>query len=212
MIDLIEGVGQGSPEWHAARVGRVTASRIVDVMATIKTGEAASRRDYKWQIVAEILTGKPAEGGFFNQAMQWGVEQEPFARAAYELRYETLVDQIGLVPHPRIARAAASPDGLVGDDGLIEIKCPKTVTHLTTLAEGKIPNEYQLQMCWQMACTGRKWCDFTSFDPRLPDELQLCVIRFHRDEDRIACIEQNVERFLDEVDAMIQTLRERAQS
>jgi putative phage-type endonuclease len=212
MIDLIEGVGQGSPGWHAARAGKVTASRIVDVMATIKTGEAASRREYKWQIVAEILTGKPAEGGFFNQAMQWGVEQEPFARAAYELRYETLVDQIGLVPHPRIARAAASPDGLVGEDGLIEIKCPKTVTHLTTLAEGKIPNEYQLQMCWQMACTGRDWVDFASFDPRLPEELQLCVIRFDRDEDRIACIEQEVERFLDEVDALIQTLRERAQT
>lgn len=211
MIDLIEGLGQGSPEWHAARVGKVTASRIVDVMATIKSGEAASRRDYKWQIVAELLTGKPAEGGFFNQAMQWGVEQEPFARAAYELRYETLVDQIGLVPHPRIARAAASPDGLVGEDGLIEIKCPKTVTHLTTLAEGKIPNEYQLQMCWQMACTGRLWCDFTSFDPRLPEELQLSVIRFDRDEERIARIEAEVERFLGEVDELIQTLRAKAQ-
>ena len=197
---------QGSAEWLASRAGRVTASCISDVMAKGKSGEAAVRADYKAQIVAEILTGKPQGSTFTNDAMQWGTEQEPFARAAYEVTKGAMVDQCGLVLHPTIERAAASPDGLV-NDGLLEIKCPKTATHLQYLLDGKAPAKYRNQMLWQMACTERAWCDFVSFDPRLPEDLQLFVVRFQRDDDAIKAMEAEVLAFLSEVDDIIKRLR-----
>ena len=199
---------QGSAEWLASRSGKVTASRIADVMAKIKTGKAASRRDYESQIVAEILTGKPQESGFTNDAMQWGTATEPAARTAYEAISGTLVDTVGLVLHPAIDRAAASPDGLAGD-GLLEIKCPKTATHLQYLLAGTVPTQYQPQMLWQMACTERAWCDFVSFDPRLPEDLQLLIVRFERDDKRIAEIETEVRLFLSDVDETIEKLKAR---
>lgn len=198
---------QGSPEWLAARAGKVTASRIADVLAKIKTGEAASRRDYRAQLVAEILTGIPQEDTYINAEMQWGLDQEPFARGAYEVANGVLVDQVGLVVHPMIERAAASPDGVVGKEGLVEIKCPKTATHLLYLLDGVVPSKYQPQMLWQMACSGAKWCDFVSFDPRLSPELQLLVVRFNRDAAVIASMEAEVIRFLAEVDELVGRLR-----
>lgn len=200
---------QGTDEWKAARAGMVTASRIVDVMAKIKTGEAAARRDYRCQIVAEILTGTPQDDVFVNDAMRWGTEQEPYARAAYEVAKGVLVDQVGLVLHPTIERGAASPDGLVEFDGLVEIKCPKTATHLDYLMAGEAPAKYQPQMLWQMACTGRDWCDFVSYDPRLPEELQLFVVRFKRDQARIDAMEAEVRAFLAEVDETLARLKNR---
>jgi putative phage-type endonuclease len=209
MIDLMKDLEQGSPEWLAARVGRVTASRIADVMAKGKGGEAQTRLNYKWQLVAEIMTGQSQEDRFFSQAMAWGVEQEPFARAAYEIQTGGLVENVGLVAHPSIPRCAASPDGLVGLDGLLEIKCPKTPTHLEYMEKWAIPGHYQLQMLWQMACTGRQWVDFATFDPRLPEELQLFVMRFPRDQARIDAIEAEVQKFWNEIDEIIETLRKR---
>lgn len=200
---------QGSEEWLSARAGKVTASRMADVMAKIKTGEAAARRDYKAQLVAEILTGKPQDAGYVNAEMQWGTDQEPFARAAYEVSRGVMVDQVGLVLHPSIERAAASPDGLTDDGGLIEVKCPKTATHLQYLIAGTVPAQYQPQMLWQMACTGREWCDFVSFDPRLPEHLQLFVVRFARDDNRIKEMQAEVVVLLTEVDAIIDKLKER---
>ena len=197
---------QGSPEWLAARAGKVTASRINDVMASKTT---AAYRDYRAQIVAEILTGQPQESGFTNAAMQWGTEQEKFARAEYELACDWTVDEIGIVLHPTIERGAASPDGLVSTNGLVEIKCPKTATHLQTLINKKQPRQYENQMLWQMACTGRQWCDFVSYDPRLPDDLQLFVHRFDRDEKRIEEIEEAVKQFLNEVTEMIDNIRKK---
>jgi putative phage-type endonuclease len=197
---------QGSAEWLASRAGRVTASCISDVMAKGKSGEAAVRADYKAQIVAEILTGKPQGSTFTNDAMQWGTEQEPFARAAYEVTKGAMVDQCGLVLHPIIDRAGASPDGLV-NDGLLEIKCPKTATHLQYLLDGKAPAKYRNQMLWQMACCERAWCDFVSFDPRLPEDLQLFVVRYQRDDDAIKAMEAEVLAFLAEVDDIIKRLR-----
>lgn len=197
---------QGSPEWLQARAGRVTASRIDDVLAKIKTGEAAARRDYRAQLVAEILTGRPQEDGYVNDEMRWGVEQEPFARGAYEVERGVLVDQVGLVLHPRIERAAASPDGVVDAGGLLEIKCPKTATHLQYLLAGEVPAKYQGQMLWQMACAERPWCDFVSFDPRLTAELQLFVVRFERDDACVVAMEAEVVAFLAEVDAMLERL------
>jgi len=203
-------IPQGTPEWLSARSGHVTASRINDLMARIKTGEAAARRDYKAQIVAEILTGTPQGDTFTNDAMRWGTETEPFARAAYETRAGVLVDEVGFVLHPTIERGGASPDGLVGEDGLVELKCPKTATHLTYLLDGVVPSQYQNQMLWQMACCERSWCDFASFDPRLPEDMQLFVVRFPRDDARIAAIEAEVNAFLAEVDNIVTRLRNRA--
>lgn len=197
---------QGSPEWLAARAGKVTASRINDVMASKTT---AAYRDYRAQIVAEILTGQPQESGFTNAAMQWGTEQEKFARAEYELACDWTVDEIGIVLHPTIERGAASPDGLVSTNGLVEIKCPKTATHLQTLIDKKQPRQYENQMLWQMACTGREWCDFVSYDPRLPEDLQLFVHRFDRDDKRIEEIEAAVTQFLSEVNEMIDNIRKK---
>jgi putative phage-type endonuclease len=197
---------QGSPEWLAARAGKVTASRISDVMASKTT---AAYRDYRAQIVVEILTGQPQESGFTNAAMQWGTEQEKFARAEYELACDWTVDEIGIVLHPTIERGAASPDGLVSTNGLVEIKCPKTATHLQTLIDKKQPRQYENQMLWQMACTGREWVDFVSYDPRLPDDLQLFVHRFDRDEKRITEIEEAVKQFLTEVTEMIDNIRKK---
>jgi len=197
---------QGSPEWLAARAGKVTASRINDVMASKTT---AAYRDYRAQIVAEILTGQPQESGFTNAAMQWGTEQEKFARAEYEMACDWTVDEIGIVLHPTIERGAASPDGLVSTNGLVEIKCPKTATHLQTLVDKKQPRQYENQMLWQMACTGREWCDFVSYDPRLPEDLQLFVHRFDRDDKRIEEIEAAVTQFLSEVNEMIDNIRKK---
>lgn len=198
---------QGSDAWKSARAGLVTASRMCDVLAKIKTGEAAARRDYRSQLVAEILTGVPQDDGYMNAEMQWGVENEPFARAAYEVATEQLVDQIGLVLHPSIERAAASPDGLVGADGVLEIKCPKTATHLQYLMDGVMPAKYEPQVMWQLACTGRAWADFISFDPRLPERMRLFRVRLERDEKRIAELEREVLSFLGDLDRMLETVR-----
>lgn len=197
---------QGSPEWLAARAGKVTASRISDVMAAKTT---AAYRDYRAQIVAEILTGVPQESGFINDYMQWGTKQEKFARVEYEMLCNWTVDEVGLVLHPTIEQGAASPDGFVSTDGLVEIKCPKTSTHLQTLVDKKQPRQYENQMLWQMACTGRQWCDFVSYDPRLPEDLQLFVHRFDRDEKRIEEIEAAVKQFLTEVNEMIDKIKEK---
>ncbi len=200
---------QGSAEWLAARAGCLTASAIADMIAKTKTGEAASRATLRARLVAERLTGVPQDT-FSNGAMQWGNEQEPFARAAYEIQSGNLVDQIGLVMHPNIPYAGASPDGLIDDCGLVEIKCPNTATHIEYLLSGIPPNKYQPQMLWQMECTGRQWCDFVSFDPRMPERLQLFVVRFERDEDRLDALRKDAIAFLAEVDALILQLTKKA--
>lgn len=198
---------QGSPEWFAARSGKVTASRVADVVARTKTGYGATRANYAAQLVAERLTGR-TEPGFSNAAMQWGTDNEPAAREAYEYRSGVFVEQIAFVDHPRIVMTGASPDGLVGTDGLLEVKCPNTATHIETLLSGKIPAKYQTQMAWQMACTGRQWCDFVSFDPRLPDRMSLFVQRYERDGGFIVDLEREVALFLAEVEATVAALTE----
>ena len=200
---------QGGDQWLAARAGCLTASAIADMLAKTKTGEAASRASLRARLVAERLTGIPQDG-FSNAAMQWGNEQEPFARAAYEIHSGNLVDQTGLVMHPSIPYAGASPDGLIDDCGLVEIKCPNTATHIKYLLSGDAPKEYQPQMLWQMECTERKWCDFVSFDPRMPSHLQLFVVRFDRDEGRLNDVRAEAVKFLAEVDSMINQLTKKA--
>lgn len=194
-----------TPELMAARLGKVTASRMADLCAKTKTGYGASRKNYLAQLVAERLSGA-AQESYSNAAMQWGVETEPHAADAYSFRTGLDVDVCGFFDHPTIPMCGASPDRLVGADGLVEIKCPNTATHIDTLLDDFVPANYVLQMQWQMACTGRKWCDFVSFDPRLPERLRLFIARVRRDEEKIAELEKEVRLFLRELDGKIAAL------
>lgn len=202
-------VEQGTQEWKQARCGIVTASRSGDVCAVRKDGgERAERRDYRSEIVCEILTGQPyPQSAERARQVLWGKEQEPYARAAYELQKGILVDTCGFVLHPEIDRFGASPDGLVGPNdetgGQLQIKCPTTGTQIEYWRTGTVPLEHMPQMLAEMACTGRDWCDFVSFDPRLPEHLQLFVRRYHRDNRMIALLEKNVDHFNKEVDEVL---------
>jgi putative phage-type endonuclease len=189
---------QGSPEWFAARLGKVTASKVADVMATTKSGPAASRQNYMMDLLCQRLTGT-IEQGFTNAAMQRGTEMEPIARSAYEARNGLFVTEVGLIDHPTLEGFAASPDGLVGDDGMIEIKNPNTATHIAFMRTGKPDGRYIWQMLAQMACTGRAWCDFVSFDDRLPEPLQFASVRIMRDDAKIADMLAGVTAFLKEL-------------
>lgn len=189
---------QGTDAWKAERAGKATASRIADIIAKTKTGWGASRANYAAQLVAERLTGE-VQDSYTNAAMQWGTEKEPEARSAYEFRTDATVEQVGFIQHPKIAMSGASPDGTVGDDGLLEIKCPNTATHIETLLGGAVPAKYVTQMQWQMACTGRKWCDFVSYDPRMPEAMRFFCVRLRRDDVTIADLEKMVSDFLKEV-------------
>jgi putative phage-type endonuclease len=194
-------IDQRTPEWFAARLGKVTASKIADVMASGRAGAPSiTRANYLAQLLCERLTGRPTEG-FTSDAMQHGTDNEPIAINAYEMAQDVIVNPIGFVDHPSIAMSGASPDGLVGNEGLIEVKCPNSATHLASLKGGSIDGRYVKQMQWQMACTGRKWCDFVSFDPRMPDHMQLHVQHVRRDDEMIAQIETAVCEFLAELDA-----------
>lgn len=197
---------QGTDDWFNARLGKVTASRLNDAFSTTKTGEGAGRINYRLELVTERLTGVKGES-FTNSYMQWGTEQEPYAREAYEQAKSEFVVETGFIDHPTIPMSGASPDGLVGTEGLIEIKCPASTTHVSYLADGKVPAKYKKQMIWQIVCTGRKWCDFVSFDPRLPENLRLFVVRFEPTAQEIAEVEAQVVDFLATVDELETKLR-----
>lgn len=197
---------QRTDDWFSARIGKVTASRAADVMARTKTGYGASRANYMAELICERLTGDRAEG-FTNAAMAWGTATEPQARVAYSFLTDCEVEEVGFIDHPSIPMFGASPDGLVGSLGLVEIKCPSTATHIDTLMSETIPEKYRLQMHVQMMCTGRDWCDFASFDPRLPTDLQLWVSRVHRDAETVAMIEAEVSTFLAELSAKVGQLQ-----
>ena len=195
---------QRTDEWFTARLGKVTASRVADVIAKTKTGYGAGRANYMADLVVERLTGKKAQG-FTNAAMEWGTEQEPHAKAAYAAKTGILIEDVGFIDHPTIAMSGASPDGFA-EEGLIEVKCPNSSTMLEYILDGKPPQKYITQMQWQMACTGRPFCDFVSFDPRLPERLQLLVVRIPRDDDYIKMLEQEVTIFLQELDDKLNKL------
>jgi putative phage-type endonuclease len=197
---------QQTPEWFAARLGKATGSRISDIVAKTKTGYAASREDYMFQLVVERLTGVNTVS-FSSKEMQWGVDQEEYARAAYEAHMGVLVEQVGSIDHPRIAMSSASPDGFVGDDGMIEVKCPMTKNHLNMFLGQSIAKVYKDQMMWQMAVTGRKWVDYVSFDPRCPAGLQLFIQTVERDEKYITELETEVIKFLAEAEVKEKDLR-----
>lgn len=199
-------IEQGTPEWFAERCGKVTASRVADVVAKTKSGWGAGRTNYMADLIAERLTGAKTEG-YTNAAMQHGIDTEPQARDAYCFYASVEVDQVGFIAHPTIEMTGASPDGLVGADGLVEIKCPNTATHIETLLTGEIAAKYITQMQWQMACSGRQWCDFVSYDPRLPEEMRVFIQRVPRDDKVIALLEKDVALFLSELEAKVAALR-----
>lgn len=196
---------QRSEEWFKARLGKVTASRVADVLAKIKSGESASRRNYKIQLVSERLTGEKQET-YINQAMQDGIDREFYARERYVQQHGE-VEEVGFIQHPTL-EAGASPDGLVGDDGLIEIKCPLGTTHTETLMTQEVPSKYIPQIQFQLLCTGRKWCDFISYNPMFPEHLQLFVKRVDADPVYQKELEVEVGKFLDEVNDVINKLKE----
>jgi putative phage-type endonuclease len=196
---------QRSEAWFQSRLGRVTASRVADVIAKTKSGYSASRDNYMAQLICERLTGQQGES-FTNAAMTWGTETEPLARSAFEAYADVMVEEVGFVPHPRIRDSGASPDGLVGLFGMLEIKCPNTATHIDTLLSQTVPGKYITQMQWQMRCCERQWCEFVSFDPRLPQDLQLFVKRVEFDPEYVAMLEKEVIQFLAELDDKVNKL------
>lgn len=202
---------QRSAEWFAARLGCVTASRVKDVMASGRGGApSATRKNYMMELLCERLTGQQSGPDLSNKpAVQRGVELEPFACMAYEADKGLMVVETGLVMHPTISGFGASPDGLVGDDGVLEIKCPNTATHIATMQSERHDPQYEWQMLAQMACTGRAWADFVSYDDRLPEPLQYVCHRFERDFKRIREMESEIKEFLEELSDLEKEMRER---
>ena len=208
-------IAQGTDEWFQQRLGKVTASRISDVIAKTKTGVSTSRQNYLVQLVSERITGKKGDS-FVNQAMLDGIEREGAARAIYMLNRDVSVTEVGFFDHPVIKNSGASPDGAVNAEeegkyaGLIEIKCPIETTHTNTLISKSVPSKYMPQIQWQMASVSPnvKWVDFISFNPNFPDTMQIFIARVDRDDAYIAELEAEVLKFLDEVDQTILKLKE----
>lgn len=209
MNERIVQCEQMSPEWLALRCGVLTSSKIADAVAIRKRNpaeELACRRNLRFDLVCERLTGKNVEH-YMSDYMEWGIENEPLARMSYEVQTGTSVQLVGFVFHPAIEWAGCSPDGWIGEDGVVEFKCPESSTHLRYILAGEIPEEYRPQMHWQLACSGRQWCDFVSYDPRLPKDLQLFIVRMKRDEKRLFAMESAAEELLSEVEQMLSEIK-----
>lgn len=199
-------ISQGTQEWHELRLGKVTASRVADILAKTKTGASTSRQNYLIELAIQQVT-KVIEPSYQNEAMAWGTEQEPFARAAYEAKTGNFVEQVAFCDHPTISNFGCSPDGMVDDLGLIEIKCPYSATHWQYVKDNAPPRKYWIQMQTQMCVTGRQWCDFVSYDPRMPERSQLLIVRIDRDEQFIEELEKEVKQFLSEVEVEVNLMK-----
>jgi len=199
-------VEQGSPEWFQMRLGKVTASRVADILAKTKTGPSASRQNYLIELAIQRTTGIIQES-YSNSAMEWGTQTEPQARVAYEITTNNFVDKVAFIDHPSIKWFGCSPDGFVSDRGLLEIKCPNSATHWEYFKSKKPPQKYFIQMQAQIAVTNKDWCDFVSFDPRMPDRSQLLIVRVDRDEAFIAEMEAEIKKFLDEVEVEVNLMK-----
>jgi len=204
MTDII----QGTDAWHQLRLGKVTASRVADIMAKTKTGVSASRGNYLIELALQRVTGN-IEPTYINEAMQRGTEEEPRARIAYEVHTNTFVDQVAFIDHPTIEWFGASPDGLIDTNGMVEIKNPNSSTHWATIKADEIPSKYYIQMMAQLSCTGREWNDYVSFDSRFPEHSQLYIKRLYRDDKYIAEMESEIKRFLEEVEIEVNLIKEK---
>ena len=198
-------IEQGTPEWLELRRGKVTASRVADILAKTKTGTSVSRQNYLIELALQRIT-KTIEPSYTNAAMEWGTATEPQARVAYEVHTNNFVDQVPFIDHPTIQEFGCSPDGLVGADGLLEIKCPSSATHWEYFKTKEPPKKYFIQMQAQMAVTGAKWCDFVSFDPRFPERSQLLIVNVPRDAEFILYMEAEIKQFLNEVSTEVKLM------
>jgi putative phage-type endonuclease len=198
-------IEQGTPEWLELRRGKVTASRVADILAKTKTGPSASRQNYLIELALQRTT-KTIEPSYTNAAMEWGTATEPQARVAYEVKTNNFVDQVPFIDHPTIQGFGCSPDGLVGKDGLLEIKCPNSATHWEYFKAKEPPKKYFIQMQAQMAVTGAKWCDFVSFDPRMPERSQLLIVNVPRDPEFILYMEAEIKQFLSEIEVEVKLM------
>lgn len=201
-------VQQGTLEWHQLRLGKVTASRVADILAKTKTGPSASRNNYLIELALQRVT-KTIEESYTNAAMEHGIQTEPQARVAYEVATGNFVDQVAFIDHPSITGFGCSPDGLVGTDGLIEIKCPNSATHWSYIKANEPPTKYFIQMQAQMSVTEAKWCDFVSFDPRMPERSQLLIVNVPRDDEFIGNMEAEIKQFLSEVETEVNLMEKR---
>lgn len=199
---------QNNQAWRDARAGKITASGINDVTTKPRKGQKESRvrANYRAQLICERLTGKAVQDEYQSWDMKLGIEREPYARAEYEIKTGTVVDLVGFVDHPKIPRCGCSPDGTIGTEGLVQFKCCKTATHIDWMMAKIVPVEHRPQMYFEMACTGRKWSDFVSYEPNLPAHLQLFIVRLERDEVAIAEIETEVQKLNAEIDEIIAKL------
>ena len=204
-MDNIQVIEQGSDAWHELRRGKVTASRVADILAKTKTGPSASRQNYLIELALQRIT-KTIQPSYTNDAMAWGTATEPQARVAYEVKTGNFVDQVPFIDHPTIEWFGCSPDGLVDKDGLLEIKCPNSATHWEYFKSKEPPKKYFIQMQAQMTVTGAKWCDFVSFDPRMPERSQLLIVNVPRDPEFILYMEAEIKIFLDEVEAEVKLM------
>ena len=202
---IIRDIVQRSEEWRQLKLGKVGASRVADIVARTKSGYSASRENYLTELLLERITGFPADR-FQSDAMRYGTEMEPLARAAYSFDFDVEVEQIAFATHPSIEMAGASPDGLVGKLGLLEIKVPQPATHLDTLLSEKVPEKYIIQMQWQMCCVEREFCDFVSYNPSFPPAAKMFVKRIPRDDAMIADLEREVRAFLADLDKKLEEL------
>jgi putative phage-type endonuclease len=198
-------IEQGTPEWHELRRGKVTASSVADILAKTKTGASASRQNYLIELALQRIT-KTIQPSYTNDAMAWGTATEPQARVAYEVKTGNFVDQVPFIDHPTIKWFGCSPDGLVDKDGLLEIKCPNSATHWEYFKAKEPPKKYFIQMQAQMSVTGAKWCDFVSFDPRMPERSQLLVVNVPRDYEFINYMNAEIQQFLSEVEAEVKLM------
>ncbi|EJF84068.1 hypothetical protein MCU_00736 [Bartonella elizabethae Re6043vi] len=204
---------QRTAEWFQARLGKVTASNVYNVLSKTAKGMPTSKyEDYKIKLMTERLTEEISQS-YTTPAMQWGIEHEEDALREYAFIYDTEITQCGFIQHPTIQMAGASPDGFVGEDGLVEIKCPQSPNHLRFFIDSNIKPEYHAQMQFQMACTGRKWCDFVSYNPNFVGKstsLRMKIKRINRDEEQIEQINQAVEIFLAEIEQEMQKILTKA--
>ena len=200
-------IEQGTQEWLELRKGKVTASRVADILAKTKTGVSASRANYLMELAIQRVTGV-IEESYTNAAMQWGKDNEGTARALYEAKADVFVDQVPFIDHPTIEGFGCSPDGLVGTDGLVEIKCPNSTTHWEYFKKNVPPQKYVIQMQAQMACTNTQWCDFVSYDPRMPERSQLLIVRVARDDSFINDVMiPEITTFLNEVEVEVNLMK-----
>jgi putative phage-type endonuclease len=199
---------QGSGEWLAARCGLITASRLNDVMGYTKKGDETQKRaDYRIELVSERLSGLATEK-YVTFVMKEGTRLEPEARTEYELATDVMCDEVGFVLHPAMDFSGASPDGLVGQEGGLEIKCPTRTTHIEWLLAGVVPPEHEPQMVWNMVCCEREWWDFISYCPDFPAPFNRFIARLYRDEARIDVLDREVRKFNAEIEATIERLQD----